>query len=198
MKSSGMLIRSGISQLFVVALVLGMSACANKSATENDPEAAGAGTESTTGVSTAGTDEGNVSTSASKNGSGSGMYDDMSPADLASLLKEREFFFEFDSFTLSNSAKKALVAHGKFLAKTPAARVRLEGHTDERGTREYNLALGERRAKAAQQVLMSAGAQSRQIEVITFGEERPRAEGSNEAAYKQNRRVDIKYTVSAP
>src|SRR5690606_2338363 len=97
-------------------------------------------------------------------------------------------------FSVDSKSEKIAFAHGKFLAKTPAARVRLEGHTDERGTREYNLALGERRAKSVQQILLSAGAKSSQIEVITYGEERPKATGATEAAYSQNRRVDIEYT----
>lgn len=187
-----------LGKLMAIALVLTISACASNKNSENDPEG-GDAAGSTTSVSTQGADEGDVRTVANEDADSlSASESVMSAGEQMQLLKQREIFFGFDSFRVAGSDKKALLAHGKFLAKTPAARVRLEGHTDERGTREYNLALGERRAKAAQQVLLSAGAQSRQIEVITFGEERPKAKGSNEAAYKQNRRVDIKYTVGQP
>jgi len=91
-----------------------------------------------------------------------------------------------------------ILAHGQFLAKNSSARVRVEGHTDERGTREYNIALGERRGKSVQQILLSAGAQKKQIEVISYGEEQPKAQGQTEEAYAQNRRVDLKYTAGQP
>lgn len=190
-------LNSILGKLMAIALVLTISACASNKNSEDDPE--GDAATSNALVSTQGADEGDVKTVSNKDANSlSASESVMSAGEQRQLLKQREIFFGFDSFGVVGSDRKAMIAHGKFLAKTPTARVRLEGHTDERGTREYNLALGERRAKAAQQVLLSAGAQSRQIEVITFGEERPKAQGSNEAAYKQNRRVDIKYTVGQP
>ncbi len=84
--------------------------------------------------------------------------------------------------------------HAMQLANNPSARVRLEGHADERGSREYNIGLGERRAQAVRRLLLIQGAGTAQISTVSFGEERPQAEGSNEAAYELNRRVEIKYT----
>ncbi|PIE41920.1 MAG: peptidoglycan-associated lipoprotein [Gammaproteobacteria bacterium] len=102
-------------------------------------------------------------------------------------------FFDFDKSNIRPDAYNTLKAHAAYLSANPSAAVRLEGHTDERGTREYNLALGERRGIAASNYLTANGASSSQITVITYGEERPVAEGHNEAAWSQNRRVEIKY-----
>jgi peptidoglycan-associated lipoprotein len=86
-----------------------------------------------------------------------------------------------------------IVAHGRFLAENPNLRVRTEGHTDERGTREYNLGLGERRAQSVQQMLMLQGARPEQIQVISYGEEMPAAFDSDEQSWAQNRRVELVY-----
>ena len=189
------------SKLLAAVLVLTISACASNKNSENDPEGSDAnGAENNSSVDTQGSDDG--SASASSNGTGSNLAgagsssssssDSMSKMDMMELLKQTEFQFGFDSFNVSGSDERAVIAHGKFLAKTPIARVRVEGHTDEKGTREYNLALGERRAKSVKQILLSAGASSKQIEVITYGEEKPK--GSDAA----NRRVELEYTVGRP
>jgi peptidoglycan-associated lipoprotein len=100
-------------------------------------------------------------------------------------------YFEFDSTALNDAGRKVIAAYGRYLAANPSVRVRLEGHTDERGSREYNVGLGERRAVAVQQQLLSAGASARQLSVTSFGEERPAATGSNASAWAKNRRVEI-------
>ncbi len=184
---------STITKLVAIALILTISACASKKKSEDD-EASDAKSSTRSSVSTTGTDEGGVNTVTGRDNAAASI----SEAEQIKLVKQTEFFFGYDSFRVSSADERAVLAHGKFLAKTPAARVRVEGHTDERGTREYNLALGERRANSVQKLLISAGAKSNQIEVVTFGEERPRASGSTEAAYSQNRRVDIQYTVGRP
>jgi peptidoglycan-associated lipoprotein len=84
--------------------------------------------------------------------------------------------------------------HALILANDPAVRVRLEGHADERGSREYNIGLGERRAQSVRRMLMIQGASAAQIATVSFGEERPLALGSDEDSWSQNRRVEIKYT----
>lgn len=86
-----------------------------------------------------------------------------------------------------------LQAHGKYLAANPASRVRLEGHTDERGSREYNIGLGEKRAQSVRNVLLLQGGASDQLATVSFGEERPAALGSDEEAWSLNRRVEIAY-----
>ncbi|MCZ6831982.1 MAG: peptidoglycan-associated lipoprotein Pal [Gammaproteobacteria bacterium] len=100
-------------------------------------------------------------------------------------------YFEFDSSTLQPAGREVLDAH-LALAKTNTKSIRLDGHTDERGTREYNMALGERRAKAVADYLSVNGVASYRIEAVSYGEERPVAYGSGEANWSQNRRVEIK------
>ena len=84
-------------------------------------------------------------------------------------------------------------AHAKYLAGSTGVRIRLEGHTDERGSREYNIALAERRAQAVRQALMLQGAADAQLTTVSYGEERPAVEGSDESAYEKNRRVELVY-----
>lgn len=111
----------------------------------------------------------------------------------AALLQQNVFYFDFDQSTIKNESKAALIAHAGYLAANGAARVVLEGHTDERGTVEYNLALGERRALSVRGFLLANGASANQIQVVSFGEERPAVNASNEEAYAKNRRVEVKY-----
>lgn len=110
-----------------------------------------------------------------------------------SPLSNRIVYFEYDSSSVREEDQVTLQAHGAYLAENPNARVKLEGHTDERGSREYNLALGERRALAIRQILMIQGAGVDQFQVISFGEERPAVEGSTDAAWQNNRRVELIY-----
>jgi peptidoglycan-associated lipoprotein len=103
------------------------------------------------------------------------------------------FYFDFDQAIVKRAGHEELDKHAKVLAGDRYLRVRLEGHADERGTREYNLALGERRANAVQAYLVAQGASRSQIEVISYGEEKPANAGHNESAWAQNRRVEIVY-----
>jgi peptidoglycan-associated lipoprotein len=105
----------------------------------------------------------------------------------------RLLYFAFDSDQIRTEDQPIVAAHAQFLAANPNARVRLEGHTDERGTREYNIALGERRAQAVRRALALQGATDAQSTAVSFGEERPAAVGEDEAAFSQNRRVEIIY-----
>jgi peptidoglycan-associated lipoprotein len=86
-----------------------------------------------------------------------------------------------------------VAAHAKYLGQNRTTRVRIEGNTDERGSREYNLALGQRRADAVREMMQVLGASPGQIETISFGEEKPRAQGSDERSWAENRRADIRY-----
>lgn len=102
------------------------------------------------------------------------------------------FYFEFDSAVLNAEARAALIAHAEVLRDTLQS-VRLEGHADERGSREYNMALGERRANAVRDFLIVQGVGSSQLETISYGEERPAEMGGSDYAWSQNRRVEIAY-----
>ena len=103
----------------------------------------------------------------------------------------RVIYFAFDSSDINGEGQAIVDGWAAYLAANPGAKARLEGHCDERGTREYNVALGERRANAVLQALTSRGVSERQISVSSFGEERPVATGHDEAAWQQNRRVEV-------
>jgi peptidoglycan-associated lipoprotein len=108
-------------------------------------------------------------------------------------LSKKSVYFDFDSFVVKSEYQSVVEAHGKYLASTKNRRIAVEGHTDERGGREYNLALGQKRAEAVKQRLMLLGASDAQIEAVSFGKEKPSAVGSTEEAWAQNRRADIVY-----
>jgi len=114
--------------------------------------------------------------------------------DPTNALSNRVVYFEYDSSAVREQDQLTLEAHAAYLADNPTARVRLEGHTDQRGSREYNLALGERRALAIRQILMIQGASANQFQLISFGEERPQSEGDGEVNWQNNRRVELVYT----
>lgn len=109
------------------------------------------------------------------------------------LMQNNTVYFDFDSSELTSEAQSTVREHAEFLINNPNVSVRLEGHADERGTREYNIGLGERRAQAVARVLLSRGVSSEQFEIISYGEERPAVLGSNEEAWAKNRRVEIAY-----
>lgn len=108
-------------------------------------------------------------------------------------ISQKVIYFEFDSSELKPSDLATVANHAQYLSANPSLRVRLEGHADERGTREYNIGLGERRANAVSQALQLRGVSARQISVVSYGEERPVALGHTEEAWAQNRRVEIVY-----
>ncbi|GAA3585216.1 MULTISPECIES: peptidoglycan-associated lipoprotein Pal [Marinobacter] len=103
------------------------------------------------------------------------------------------FYFDFDTSEIQPEIRDVLVAHGQFLAANPGQAVRLEGHADERGTKEYNLALGERRAKAVERFLIVNGVSRSQIETVSYGEEKPAVMGSGSSTWAKNRRVELIY-----
>lgn len=123
------------------------------------------------------------------NANGSGL--DSSLSEEAALRAITTFYFEYDSSDLKSEAMRALDVHAKDL-KGNGARVVLEGHADERGTREYNMALGERRAQAVQRYLVLQGVSQGQLELVSYGEERPSVTGSDEQSWAQNRRVELR------
>jgi peptidoglycan-associated lipoprotein len=110
---------------------------------------------------------------------------------LAAIQRKNIVFFAFDSAEIAPDYLPVVAAHAQYLVKYPSARVRLEGHTDERGSREYNIGLGERRAQTVRRALLAQGVAESQITTVSYGEERPAVEGSDEAAFAQNRRVEL-------
>ena len=112
-----------------------------------------------------------------------------------SILASRTIYFEFDSAKLSDETLAILEAHGAFIAENGNVEVRLEGHADERGSREYNIALGDRRAQSVRRVLLIQGASTDQIDTVSYGEEQPAMLGHDEVSWAENRRVELIYKV---
>jgi peptidoglycan-associated lipoprotein len=108
-------------------------------------------------------------------------------------LAKRSVFYPFDVSTVQDTDKPAIEAHAKYLSEHSNRKVRLEGFCDERGSDEYNLALGQRRADGVKKLLLVGGAKDSQVEAVSFGEEKPKATGHDEASWSQNRRTDLNY-----
>jgi len=168
---SNKFLRIGIMVLALFAF----AACSSTSDTE--------GMDSSTTSSS-----GSNATSSGTSGSGSLSQEDIRRQN---ALRETVFYFDFDVAEFQAEDRETLTYHARDLAANPSKQVRLEGHADERGTREYNLALGERRANGILNYLIVNGAARSQIEVVSYGEERPAASGQTESAYARNRRVEI-------
>ncbi len=146
-------------------------------------------TSTTTDGGAAGADNGSANSYGTDANGTSGM-------DMNSVSQlQTVFYFDFDKSVVKQDGFSDLEAHARFLAQNPSASVRLEGHADERGTREYNIALGERRAKAVERLLIVNGAAANQIETISYGEEKPAVVGHDEGSLAQNRRVELKYVA---
>ena len=110
------------------------------------------------------------------------------------ILSKRSVFFDFDSYVIKQEARALVEAHARFLVQNPQMRMLIQGNTDERGSREYNLALGQKRADVVKQALMLLGAKEAQIESVSLGEEKPRCDDASEACYAENRRGDMLYS----
>lgn len=174
--------RSSLLLSLLAAAVL--SAC---SSTPTGPEQSGASVEDRNAVK---------SVDLTGNGVNAGGLDAATLAmlrDPKNILSKREIFFDFDSFVIKNEFKPLIEAHAKFLVSRPQAKMLIQGNADERGSREYNLALGQKRADAIKKALLLLGAQESQIESVSLGEEKPKNAGHDEAAYAENRRGDILY-----
>lgn len=135
------------------------------------------------------------SDASSRGVSGSGLGEGEEFGDAASAGEmDNIIYFDFDQSELRPEHGDLLARHAQYLTNNSNVRVRLEGHADERGSREYNIGLGERRSQAVRRMLLIQGASAEQIATVSFGEERPAALGSDEEAYSLNRRVELKYT----
>ena len=113
--------------------------------------------------------------------------------DPSNILSKRSVFFEYDSNAVKDEYRGMVQAHSRYMADKRDSKVRIEGNCDERGSREYNLALGQRRAESVKKVMTVLGVSDGRIETVSYGEEKPVATGHDEQAWSQNRRADIKY-----
>lgn len=109
------------------------------------------------------------------------------------ILSKRNVYFDFDAYVVKDEFKPLVTAHAKYLAANKGSKMVVQGNADERGTHEYNLALGQRRADAVKKLMVLLGATEAQIETVSFGKEKPRNAGHDEAAWAENRRDDIVY-----
>ncbi len=109
------------------------------------------------------------------------------------LMAKRTYRFGFDKFDIAKEDYQAIEAHADYLKAHPEAHVRIEGHTDEQGSREYNIGLGERRAKAVREIMNAKGVSSKQYDIVSFGQEKPEMQGNNESAFSVNRRAAVAY-----
>lgn len=109
------------------------------------------------------------------------------------ILSKRIIYFDFDSNQVKEEFRPLVAAHAKYVSQNGRAKMVIQGHTDERGSREYNLALGQRRADAVKQMMAVLGAEGARVETVSFGEEKPRTQGASESAFSENRRAEIVY-----
>ncbi|MEN8109027.1 MAG: peptidoglycan-associated lipoprotein Pal [Pseudomonadota bacterium] len=166
--------------LLMVAVLAG---CSTKGGTTDDSMAAVDDRSTAAG-------EGAVATGAA----GPGTYLGMSIDDPNSPLSRRVIYFEYDSSNILADDQDLLTQHAGYLTTNPGQGMTLDGHTDERGSREYNIGLGDRRAQAVRRVLELQGVSPEQITLVSYGEEKPAAEGHSETAWRLNRRVEIIYS----
>ena len=169
------------SKLILVALLAGMVAVSGCNKKTRKAEGADMGD----GVSTSGT-----GTEYGPDGKPLGDWQSGASAD---LLSQTRVYFAYDSSELDADGQAVAEAHAAFLLNNPSTRVVLEGHADERGTREYNLALGERRAQSVVDVFIALGVSAMNIENVSYGEENPVADGHDDSSWQLNRRVEIRY-----
>jgi peptidoglycan-associated lipoprotein len=172
-----------------VLLALTLSACGTTGGKEATVEDRTGATAATTAKPAGGTESTGVSGAGV---TGSALAGDPRK-DPASPLSKRSIHFDFDSYVVKDEYRPMLEAHAGYLMSKRDARVILQGNADERGSREYNLALGQKRAEAVRKALAVLGVSDAQMEAISFGEEKPRNEADTEAAYAENRRTDVVY-----
>jgi peptidoglycan-associated lipoprotein len=165
----------------VMLLGLGLAGCGGSEATKPD---AGAQDKGAAGAE---------STGAGKEGGAQVTPLEGAKAGSAEMLSKRRIYFAFDSSSIDEESRAVIEAHAAYLSANTSVKVTLEGHTDERGTREYNLALGDRRAKAVERMLRTLGVAADRIKTVSYGEEKPVALDHNESAWHLNRRVEIMY-----
>ena len=151
-----------------------------------DDRAAGAGGPGAGGASASGTDTRQV-TPVTAGGDKDPLSDPASP------LAKRSIYFDFDSYTVRDEYRATIEAHARYLLANKGRRMVLQGNADERGSREYNLALGQKRSEAVRKALVALGVADGQVEAVSFGEEKPRATGTDEASWAENRRADMVY-----
>ena len=181
-----------MKRIFAIALLMAgaalLSGCPKKHNVIEPPNAGSQVSGSTQG------DEGASTSSRALNGDAAGTQGaNGMGADATGPLARKVIYFDFDKSEIKPEFADLVAAHARNMTSHPNAKMKLEGNTDERGTREYNIGLGERRAQAVRRALMLQGVAESQLKTVSFGAERPAVEGDDEAAWAQNRRVELVY-----
>ncbi len=174
-----------MKRIFVIGMVVLLTACAGKG-TKEEPKA---------GVEDKSTDLAAGPVTKPLEGAETTGRGTLDPRlrDPNNILSKRTVYFDYDSFVIKEEFKPLIQAHAKFLNENKDARVTLQGNADERGSREYNLALGQKRAESVKKAMQVLGVQEIQIESVSFGEEKPNCTDANEDCWARNRRTDIVY-----
>jgi len=184
--------RKWIIAAFLIAAIAG---CASTEETPTPDDKAATATTTTPGAGTSGATTTGVPPSGVPAGASSGLpgagTGSAALKDPRNILSKRNIYFDYDQFTIKEEYKPIVEAHAKYLQANRSARAILQGNSDERGTREYNIALAQKRADAVKNLMLLLGATEIQIETVSFGKEKPRREGHDEASWAENRRVDI-------
>ena len=122
-----------------------------------------------------------------------GAIGEVDPKVKSGILARRSIYYDYDQFDIKDEYRGLVEAHAKYLRENPQARILIQGNTDERGSREYNVGLGQRRSDGVKKMLILLGARENQIESVSLGEEKPQADGRDESAWSKNRRSDLLY-----
>ena len=168
------------SRVVILVLAATLAGCTSKGGTGDGAAVEDRGTTAEDGAYASGAAEG-------------ASFGGYSLDDPNSPLARRVIYFEYDSAEIAYEDQDLLLAHAGYLAANPNTHLTMEGHADERGSREYNIGLGDRRAQAVQRVLELNGVSAAQITIVSYGEEKPAAEGQSETAWRMNRRVELVY-----
>ena len=181
-----------LKYLWIGLVAVALAGCSSTPTTEapvDDRSAAGSAAGSSSGAQTGGTTGGGVSGSATGSSAAGG-----NPLrDPSNILSRRSVYFDYDSFVVKDEYRPLVEAHARYLQQNRNARATIQGNTDERGSREYNIALAQKRADSVKRMMTLLGAADNQIETVSFGKEKPRNPGHDEAAWAENRRDDILY-----
>lgn len=178
-----------LSLVLVVAVAALLSACGSSVKLDNAPVE----DRNAMAVTPAVTDSNAGQTAGVGNGGVKSVELSQAEKDAAMRAATRVVYFDYDSAAIRAEFQSVVEAHARFLKADKSKKVALEGHTDERGGREYNLALGQRRAEAVRRALVLLGVAENQLEAVSFGKEKPAVQGSTESAMEKNRRVEISY-----
>lgn len=199
-----------VTKLFaaLVAILVMLSACSTvkldpKAPIEDRANKSSSANQSSNGANTGAAGNGSADSRTEKNNEAKQAADKAAAAaaasaadplnDVAGILSKRSVYFDFDSYIIKDEFKAIVEAHSQYLTTHTDRKVVIQGNTDERGGSEYNLALGQKRAEAVRRALSLLGVSDTQMEAVSFGKEKPKALGSNEAAWAENRRADLAY-----